>query len=114
MEIEFSLNNGNMLTLSISFDDLVEDYAPEFIEAFKRRLSVLDELPKVIEHMYEVISIIRQAKTPKDAEANLVKNLGINTFTAERVLSMPLSKLTALTVDDVHIEKDYIITALKS
>lgn len=103
-----------MLNLSISFDDLVEEYATELIEAFKRRLSVLDELPKVIDHMEGVISIIRQGQTPKDAEISLVKKLGINAFTAERVLSMPLSKLTALTVDDVHKEKDTIIAAMKS
>lgn len=114
MEVDISLSSERMLNLKLDFDDLVDDYALQLIEALKRKLSVLDEMPKVVDNIDKVISTIRLANTPKDAEDSLVKLLGINPLTAKRVLKMSLSKLTGLTAEDVRQEKESIVSSIRA
>lgn len=113
MDIESKLKNKSILDIEVSFDDLVENYAPQLISAIKRYLSVLDELPKIANHIDEVISTIRNSNTPEEAKVKLIKLLGISSYTAKCVLNMPLGKLTGLRKEDLIEEKSQLLSSLK-
>jgi DNA gyrase/topoisomerase IV subunit A len=114
MRIETSLSGTKKLNLTINFDELVENYAPELLEAFNRRLSVLDELPTIIHHIEDVVKIIRSADSEVEAKETLAVRLNISPLTAERTVSMSLSQLTELSDDILNHERTKILLSLNS
>jgi DNA gyrase subunit A len=60
------------------------------------RAHVLEGLVIALDHLDEVIALIRAAKTPPDAKAGLVTRFGLSPIQADTILEMQLQRLTGL------------------
>ncbi len=62
----------------------------------KERAHILEGYKIALDHIDEVIRIIRASKTSEDAEANLIKNFKLSEIQAKAILAMQLRRLTGL------------------
>lgn len=62
----------------------------------KDRLHILEGLLKALDHIDEVVSIIRASSTPNDARTNLMNRFGFTEVQAQAILDMRLQRLTGL------------------
>jgi DNA gyrase subunit A len=60
------------------------------------RAHVLEGLVIALDHLDQVIALIRAAKTPADARAGLITNFSLSQIQAEAILEMQLQRLTGL------------------
>lgn len=62
----------------------------------KARAHILEGLKIALDHIDEVIKVIRESKTYEDASANLQSKFGLDDIQAQAILAMQLRKLTGL------------------
>jgi DNA gyrase subunit A len=62
----------------------------------KDRLHILEGLLKALDHIDEVVSIIRASATPNDAKVNLMNRFEFSEVQAQAILDMRLQRLTGL------------------
>jgi len=62
----------------------------------EQRIHVLEGLKLALDNIDEVVPLIRAAKTPKDAQQQLIARFGMSELQAQKILEMPLRRLTAL------------------
>jgi len=60
------------------------------------REHILEGLKKALDHLDEVISLIRKSKTPEEAKAGLIKKFEFTELQAQAILDMKLQRLTGL------------------
>jgi len=60
------------------------------------RAHVLEGLVIALDHLDQVIALIRGAKTPADARAGLITSFGLSLIQADAILEMQLQRLTGL------------------
>jgi DNA gyrase subunit A len=60
------------------------------------RAHVLEGLVIALDHLDQVIALIRAAKTPADARAGLITGFGLSQIQADAILEMQLQRLTGL------------------
>jgi DNA gyrase subunit A len=60
------------------------------------RAHVLEGLVIALDHLDQVIALIRAAKTPADARAGLITSFGLSLIQADAILEMQLQRLTGL------------------
>ena len=65
------------------------------------RSHILEGLKKALEHIDEVISIIRGSKDPESAKESLVSTFSFSNKQTKAILDMRLQKLTSLEIDKV-------------
>ena len=70
----------------------------------EKRAHILEGLKIAIEHLTQIIKIIRESKDPKAAQAALMKNFDLSEVQAQAILEMQLQRLTALERDKVENE----------
>ena len=68
------------------------------------RVHVLEGLKIALDHIDEVIKLIRGSKTDEDAKNGLIKNFGLSEAQAEAILEMRLRRLTGLERDKIEKE----------
>ena len=71
----------------------------------EERLHLLEGFLTAIDHIEEVIRIIRRSKDPPSAEASLMGKFLLSSDQAKAILDMRLARLTALERDQVLAEK---------
>ncbi len=71
----------------------------------ERKAHVLEGLLVAIDHLDEVIKLIRASKTPETAREGLMKNFKLTEIQARAILDMRLQKLTGL--EREKLRKDY-------
>lgn len=76
----------------------------ERVGAIDARLSQLSALLTVIGDVDRAISLIREAKTPGDAQKALTREFNISDFQASYILSMQLRRLTKADGDQIRAE----------
>lgn len=76
----------------------------ERVGAIDARLSQLAALLTVIGDVDRAISLIREAKTPGDAQKTLMARFQISEFQASYILSMQLRRLTKADGDQIRVE----------
>ena len=76
----------------------------ERVGAIDARLSQLSALLTVIGDVDKAISLIREAKTPGDAQKALTREFNISDFQASYILSMQLRRLTKADGDQIRAE----------
>ena len=76
----------------------------ERVDAIDARLSQLAALLTVIGDVDKAISLIREAKTPGDAQKALTREFNISDFQASYILSMQLRRLTKADGDQIRAE----------
>lgn len=83
----------------------------------KERAHILEGLKKALDHIDEIISLIRKSKNKEEAHRNLVKKFKFTNRQTEAILEMKLSQLAALErqkIDDELKEKKALIKELEA
>ena len=77
------------------------------------RLHILEGLKIALDHIDEVIALIRKSKSPQIAKEGLMKKLGLSEIQAQAILDMRLQRLTALERDKILDERKELIATVK-
>ena len=75
----------------------------------KERAHILEGLIIASDNIDEVIRIIRAAKTPNDAIANLMERFNLTDIQARAIVEMRLRQLTGLLQDQLHAEYEELM-----
>ncbi|HIH69105.1 DNA gyrase subunit A [Methermicoccus shengliensis] len=73
----------------------------------EQRIHVLEGLKLALDNLDEVVPLIRAAKTPRDAQQELIARFKMSELQAQKILEMPLRRLTALErekLDEEHAQ----------
>ena len=77
----------------------------------KERLHILEGLKIALDHLDEVIALIRASQTPNDASVGLQEKFGLSEIQAKAILEMRLQRLTGLERDKIETEyQELLIT----
>ena len=84
------------------------------LEAYKKRLNIVDGFLKMISILDEVIKTIRASKNKSDAKENLIKKFGFNPEQAEAIVVLQLYKLTNTDVVALEEEQENLHKYIKA
>ncbi|MEW6145396.1 MAG: DNA gyrase subunit A [Thermodesulfobacteriota bacterium] len=79
----------------------------------EERLHILEGLKIALDHLDEVIALIRKSASPQDAKDGLMQKLGLSDPQAQAILDMRLQRLTALERDKILEERKELINTVK-
>ncbi len=79
------------------------------LEQAEKKAHVLEGLLIALDHLDEVISLIRASKTVEDAKNGLMENFHLSEIQAKAILELRLQKLTGLERDKIKEEYDELI-----
>ena len=110
-----ALVNGRPMTLSLK--NLIDEFIKFRLEVVVRRTQyelrkaeerahILEGLLIALDHLDEVISLIRNSKTVEEARNGLMSKFQLSEIQAKAILEMRLQKLTGLERDKVREEYD--------
>ncbi len=118
LQSAFSVNNialvnGKPRTLSLNI--LIENFVKHRhtviirrtkyeLNQAKKRAHILEGLLIALDHLDEVISLIRASKTPDEAKTGLMKNFELTEVQAKAILDLRLQKLTGLEREKIKEE----------
>lgn len=122
--------NFNMVALvdgvpqTLGLKDILEHFIAHRQEVVKRRTQfelnkaearahILEGLNKALDHIDEVITIIKKSKDTSDARANLMKKFGFSEIQANAILDMKLQKLAGLERKKIEDELKEIKVLIK-
>ena len=77
------------------------------------RLHILEGLKIALDHLDEVIKLIRKSDSPATAKSGLMSQLGLSDIQAQAILDMRLQRLTALERDKILDERKELIATVK-
>ena len=77
------------------------------------RLHILEGLKIALDHLDEVIALIRKSDSPQVAKDGLMQKLGLSDIQAQAILDMRLQRLTALERDKILDERKELVTTVK-
>ncbi len=77
------------------------------------RLHIVYGLLKALEHIDEVIKIIRAAKDDSEASMKLIERFGLSEIQAKAILDMRLRRLTGLEKDKLENERDNLLESIE-
>jgi DNA gyrase subunit A len=83
----------------------------ELAEA-KKRAHILEGLMIALDHLDEVIRLIRAADTPEDARTGLMEQFGLSDIQARAILDMTLRRLTGLERDKIKDEYNELMKTI--
>ncbi|WP_320053111.1 DNA gyrase subunit A [uncultured Acetobacteroides sp.] len=79
------------------------------LDQAEKRAHILEGLLKALDHLDEVISIIRNSKTPDEAQNTLVERLELSEIQARAIIDMRLRSLTGLEREKLQSEYDELL-----
>ena len=74
------------------------------LEQAQKRAHILEGLLIALDHLDEVIALIRAAKTPEEARNSLIENFALTEIQANAIIEMRLRQLTGLERDKIRNE----------
>lgn len=74
------------------------------LEEAQKRAHILEGLLIALDHLDEVIALIRNSKTPDEAKSGLISQFGLSDIQAKAILDMRLQRLTGLERDKIREE----------
>ncbi len=74
------------------------------LEQSEKKAHILEGLLIALDHLDEVIELIRNSKTPDDAKTGLMQNFGLTEIQAKAILDLRLQRLTGLERDKIRQE----------
>jgi len=74
------------------------------LKAAKARAHILEGYKIALDHIEEVIKLIRASATSEEAQAGLIKEFGLSEIQAQAILAMQLRRLTGLERDKIESE----------
>jgi DNA gyrase subunit A len=84
----------------------------ELAEA-KKRAHILEGLLIALDHLDEVIKLIRGSDTPEDARTGLMEQFGLSDIQARAILDMTLRRLTGLERDKIKDEYNELMKTIE-
>ncbi len=79
------------------------------LEKAEARLHILEGLKTALDHLDEVIKLIRASKSPEEAKNGLMAKLSLSAIQAQAILDMRLQRLTALERNKIVEERDELL-----
>jgi DNA gyrase subunit A len=74
------------------------------LEQAEKRAHILEGLIIAVDHLDQVIALIRGSKTPEEAKDGLMQTFALSELQAKAILDMRLQKLTGLEIDKLRAE----------
>ncbi len=84
------------------------------LEAYQKRLNIVDGFLKMMDILDEVIKTIRASKNKTDAKENLMKKFNFNALQAEAIVVLQLYRLTNTDVLALQEEHDNLVKYIKA
>lgn len=78
----------------------------------EERAHILEGLLKALDHLDEIIALIRASRTPEDARNGLMANYDLSEIQARAILDMRLQKLTGLEREKIKEEYDELMKTI--
>lgn len=118
LQSAFSVNNIALVNgrpRSLTLKNLIESFVKHRhtvvirrtkyeLNQAKKRAHILEGLLVALDHLDEVIALIRSSKTPDDAKTGLMKHFELTEVQAKAILDMRLQKLTGLEREKIKEE----------
>ena len=79
------------------------------LDQAEKRAHILEGLLIALDHLDEVIALIRASRTPDDARDGLMSQFGLSEIQAKAILEMRLQRLTGLERDKIRQEYDELL-----
>ena len=117
-----ALVDGVPRTLNVA--EIIEAYVTHQIEVVLRRTRyrlkkaeershILEGLIIALDHIDEIVALIRASADTEEARDGLIANYGLSLIQAQHILDMPLRRLTALEQDKIREEYDELQKTIK-
>lgn len=107
------LNLKEVLSYYISFQEEVIRRRTQFdLDKAEARAHILEGLKIALDHIDEVINLIRGSKTPDIAKEGLISKFGLSEKQAQAILDMKLQRLTGLEREKIEEEYDELIKTI--
>src|SRR6185503_6471505 len=79
----------------------------------EERAHILEGLVKALDHLDEVIALIRGSKTPPEAKEGLISRFAFTEVQAQAILEMRLQRLTGLERDKILAEYNEVLETIR-
>ena len=117
-----ALVDGVPRTLNVA--EVIEAYATHQVEVVVRRTRfrlkkaeershILEGLIIALDHIDEIVALIRASANAEEARDGLIANYGLSPIQAQHILDMPLRRLTALEQDKIREEYEELQKTIK-
>ncbi len=83
------------------------------LEQAEKRAHILEGLLKALDHIDEVIALIRGSRTPDEAKEGLMEKFGFSDIQAKAILEMRLQRLVGLERDKLRAEYDELMKMIE-
>ncbi len=127
LQTSFSMNNIALVKgrpMMLSLKDMIRHFVEHRHDVIVRRTKFeLDEAEKrahilqglliALDHLDEVIALIRNSKTPDDARDGLIEKFGLSEIQAKAILEMRLRVLTGLERDKIKAEYEELMKLIE-
>ena len=87
-------------------EEIVRRRTEYLLKEARKKAHILEGLKIAIDHIDEIINLIRKSPTVEKARENLIKNFSLTPIQAQAILDMRLQRLTAL--ERKKVEEDYL------
>ncbi|MBA2423401.1 MAG: DNA gyrase subunit A [Chitinophagales bacterium] len=99
------MNLKDMIAVFVDFRHEVVIRRTQFdLNEAEKRAHILEGLLIALDHLDEVIALIRSSKSPDEAQADLIKQFSLSEIQAKAILDMRLQRLTGLERDKIRDE----------
>ncbi|OIN60931.1 DNA gyrase subunit A [Arsenicibacter rosenii] len=126
LQSSFGINNVALVKgrpMLLNLRDMIRYYVDHRFEVITRRTQyelreaekrahILQGLLIALDHIEEVIALIRGAKDPEQARAGLIERFGLSDVQAKAILDMRLQRLTGLERDKIQLEYDELMSLI--
>ena len=83
------------------------------LEQAEKRAHILEGLLIALDHLDEVIALIRASKTPDEARTSLMEKFGLSEIQSTAIIEMRLRQLTGLERDKLHAEYNELVKQIE-
>ena len=83
------------------------------LDKAEKRVHILEGLKIALDHIDEVIKLIRGSKSDEEAKAGLISKFGLTEIQADAILEMKLRRLTGLERDKIENELNELLEKIK-
>lgn len=126
LQSSFGINNVALVKgrpMLLNLRDMIRYYVDHRFEVITRRTQyelreaekrahILQGLLIALDHIDEVIALIRGAKDPDQAKSGLIERFGLSEVQAKAILDMRLQRLTGLERDKIQQEYDELMALI--
>ncbi len=83
------------------------------LDQAEKRAHIVEGLLKALDHIDEVIALIRASRTPEEARVGLMEKFGFSEIQAKAILEMRLSRLVGLEREKLRAEYDELMKMIE-